>query len=382
MTLGFASRFPSFAVFRGNVATGLRYRLQNMLFLHLDLWPWGSVAAIPTEALTVRGASGGSPRDDSPAEPEGMARSDGFRHEPVLLQEALALLQPSPGKLFVDATLGGGGHAASLLAAGACVLGLDQDEAAIAATGARLAEHEDHFVALRMNFRGIDRVLEETGVGQVDGIIADLGVSSHQIDTAERGFSFQQDGPLDMRMDPRGPRTAADIVNEWGEEELARVFYEYGEEQLSRRAARAIVSRRAQRPFQRTLDLAEVVASVLPRRGKTHPATKIFQALRLELNDELGALRDLLANAPRILKPGGRIVLISFHSLEDRIVKQTFARQSAEWLDRPEWPEPRRNPEYSFRLLTKKPVAPSPEEVSRNPRARSARLRAAERLPS
>jgi len=379
MTQSSAIRFPDAAVLHGTAAAGLRRWLKNILFLHLDLWPWGSVAPIPAQALAARNM-GGMRSDDGLPDPEGALRPGRFQHEPVLVRESLAFLQPSPGKLFIDATLGGGGHASSLLAAGANVLGLDQDEAAIAEAGKRLAGHEDHFVALRMNFRGIGGVLEETGVGRVDGIIADLGVSSHQLDTAERGFSFQQDGPLDMRMDPRGRRTAADIVNECGEEDLARIFFEYGDEHLSRRAARVIVKRRSQRPFHRTLDLAETIASVLPRRGKTHPATKVFQALRLELNDELGALRELLADAPRLLKPGGRIVLISFHSLEDRMVKQTFARQSAEWLDRPEWPEPRRNPDHTLRLLTKKPVEPSAGEISRNPRARSARLRAAERL--
>jgi 16S rRNA (cytosine1402-N4)-methyltransferase len=299
-----------------------------------------------------------------------------------MLREALHFLQPAPGKIFIDATLGGGGHSAALLAAGSAVLGLDQDESAIAAASDRLAEHEEKFVSLRMNYRGLGEVLEEAGVRGVDGILADLGVSSHQVDTADRGFSFQQDGPLDMRLDQRGGRTAADLVNECSEEELARIFFENGEEPFSRRAARAIVKRRALRPFNRTLDLAETVASVLPRRGKMHPATRVFQALRLELNDELGALRQLLEFAPRFLNPGGRIVIISFHSLEDRIVKQTFARQSAAWLDRPEWPEPRCNPDYSMRLLTKKPAEPSGEEVSRNSRARSARLRAAERLPS
>jgi 16S rRNA (cytosine1402-N4)-methyltransferase len=381
MTLTFASRYPDVAALSGNATAGLRRWLFKELFLHLDHWPWGSATVMPISALT-EGGRGGTNRDDAPSDSGGGPQPIRFQHEPVLQQEALAFLQPGPGKLFIDATLGGGGHAAALLAAGATVLGLDQDEAAIAAAGERLAEHEDHFVALRMNFRGIGGVLDETGVGQVDGIIADLGVSSHQLDTAERGFSFQQDGPLDMRMNPGDPRTAADIVNECSEEELARIFFEYGEEHLSRRAARAIVQRRAQRPFHRTLDLAGTIASVLPRRGKAHPATKVFQALRLELNDELGALRELLENAPRLLRPGGRIAVISFHSLEDRVVKQSFARQSAEWLDRPEWPEPRRNPEHSLRLLTKKPVEPSAEEIARNPRSRSARLRAAERLPS
>ncbi len=381
MTLDFASRFPDVARSSGNGAESLRRWLYKVLFLHLDQWPWGPTAVVPISALAERGM-GERRQDDAPPETGGNPRQNRFQHDPVLPHEALAFLRPGPGKLFVDATLGGGGHAASLLAAGATVLGLDQDEAAIAAAGERLAQHEDHFVALRMNFRGIGGVLDESGVGQVDGIIADLGVSSHQLDTAERGFSFQQDGPLDMRMNPGDARTAADIVNECSEEELARIFFEYGEEHLSRRAARAIVQRRAQRPFHRTLDLAGTIASVLPRRGKAHPATKVFQALRLELNDELGALRELLEHAPRLLRPGGRIVVISFHSLEDRIVKQSFARHAAEWIDRPEWPEPRRNPEHSLRLLAKKPVEPSAEEIARNPRARSARMRAAERLPS
>ncbi len=381
MTPTFANPITDVATLSGNAVMGLRRWLSNVLFLHFDLWPWNSVGAIPTQALTVRGMRK-KPQDETPPEPSGTRREYRYQHEPVLLHEALAFLQPAPGKIFIDATLGGGGHAASLLAAGASVLGLDQDLAAIMAAEERLAQHEDHFVALRMNYRSIGEVLEETGVDQVDGIIADLGVSSYQIDTAERGFSFQQDGPLDMRMDSQGARTAADIINENSEEDLARIFFEFGEERLSRRVARVIVKRRALRPFHRTLDLAEVIASVLPRKGKAHPATKVFQALRLELNDELGALRDLLENAPRLLKPGGRIAIISFHSLEDRIVKQTFARQSTEWLDRPEWPEPRRNPDLSFRLLSKKPVEASSEEISRNPRARSARLRAAERLSS
>lgn len=381
MTPIFANPFTDAAALPGSAMMGLRRWLSNTLFLHFDLWPWGSVGAIPTQALTVRGMGRKSP-DEIPPEPSGGRREFRFQHEPVLLQEALTFLQPAPGKIFIDATLGGGGHSASLLAAGACVLGLDQDQAAITAAGERLAHYENQFVALRMNYRRIANVLEETGVNKVDGIIADLGVSSHQLDTAERGFSFQQDGPLDMRMDSHGEKTAADIVNEYDEEELARIFFEYGEERHSRRVARAIVKRRTLRPFHRTLDLADVIASVLPRTGKTHPATKVFQALRLELNDELGALRELLENAPRILRPGGRIAIISFHSLEDRIVKQTFVRQSTEWLDRPEWPEPRRNPDFATRLLTKKPVEASADESSRNPRARSARLRAAEILPA
>jgi 16S rRNA (cytosine1402-N4)-methyltransferase len=284
--------------------------------------------------------------------------------------------------LIVDATMGGAGHTSALLEAGAGVLGLDQDEAAIEAAHERCSEYEERFATLRTNFRDLEAVLQESGVGQVDGILADIGVSSFQLDTAERGFSFQQDGPLEMRMDQRAGITAAEIVNTWSVEELQKLFVEYGEEPLARRAAMAIARRRQQRPFHRTLDLAEVLASALPRRGKTHPATRVFQALRIVVNDELGALKDLLDQAPRCLRPGGRIVLISFHSLEDRIVKHTLQKQSTQWQDRPEWPEPRPNPDYCMRLLTKKPVEPSEEEVSRNPRSRSARLRAAERIVS
>ncbi len=210
--------------------------------------------------------------------------------------------------------------------------------------------------------------------------MADVGVSSFQLDTAERGFSFQQDGPLDMRMNQSAGLTAAEIVNTWSAEELQKIFREYGEEPMARRAATAILRRREQRLFHRTLDLAETLAAALPRRGKAHPATRIFQALRIGVNDELGALKNLLEQAPRCLKPGGRLVLISFHSLEDRIVKHTLQRKATEWLDRPEWPEPRPNPDFSMRLLTKKSVEPSAEEVSLNPRSRSARLRAAERI--
>jgi 16S rRNA (cytosine1402-N4)-methyltransferase len=298
----------------------------------------------------------------------------------VLLREAVELLQPAPGKLFVDATLGGAGHTLALLQAGASVLGLDQDKDALEAARERCAAYEDHLTTLRVNFRHLAAVLEETRVGKVDGILADIGVSSFQLDAAERGFSFQQDGPLDMRMNQSVGLTAAEIVNTWSAEELQKLFREYGEEPMARRAATAIVRRREQHPFERTLDLAETLATALPRRGKTHPATRVFQALRIAVNDELGALTDLLELAPHCLKPGGRLVLISFHSLEDRIVKHTLQRKATEWLDRPEWPEPRPNPDFSMRLLTRKPVEPSAEEVSLNPRSRSARLRAAERI--
>ena len=382
MTAASASLFTYGDSRSDRMGDGLRRWLNKVLFLHLDTWPWAA-AGTPMQTLASRTMHNRPPQlppDREHDDGEKNSPFNRFEHEPVLLHEALSFLQPAPGKLFMDATLGGGGHSAGLLRAGAQVLGFDQDEMAIASATGRLHAHEDCFVALPMNFRRFAEVLDETGVGAVDGILADLGVSSHQIDTAERGFSFQQDGPLDMRMNPHAECTAASIVNEWSAEDMRRIFQECGEEPLARRAATAIVRRRAQRPFLRTLDLADTLATVMPRHGKTHPATKVFQSLRIEVNDELGALRDLLEHAPRLLKPGGRIVIVSFHSLEDRMVKQAFQKRAAEWIDRPEWPEARPNPDLSLRILTKKPISAAPEETSRNPRSRSARLRAAERL--
>lgn len=383
MTAATASLFSHSVSQPERAGIGLRRWLDKVLFLHLDLWPWAA-AGPPTQTLATRNMNNRPPQlpSDHGDDGENLSAASRFEHTAVLLEEALNYLLPAPGKLIMDATLGGGGHSAGLLRAGAQVLGFDQDEVAIANAMERLHAHEDHFVAMPMNFRRFAEVLDESGVGGVDGILADLGVSSHQIDTPERGFSFQQDGPLDMRMNSQAECTAASIVNEWSAEDLRRIFQEYGEEPLARRAATAIVRRRAQRPFLRTLDLAETLASVMPRHGKSHPATRIFQALRIEVNDELGALRDLLEHAPRILKPGGRIVIISFHSLEDRMVKQAFQKRSAEWIDRPEWPEARPNPDCSLRIVTKKPLSASSEEISRNPRSRSARLRVAERLSS
>jgi 16S rRNA (cytosine1402-N4)-methyltransferase len=208
----------------------------------------------------------------------------------------------------------------------------------------------------------------------------DLGVSSHQLDAPERGFSFMRDGPLDMRMDPAGPLCAADLVNTWPEEELARIFYEYGDEKASRRVAKTIIRRRAERPFETTSDLAELVATVIPKRGPASPATRVFQALRIAVNDEMGALESTLDAAHHWLKPGGRLAVITFHSLEDRMVKQFFRRHSDVEIDRPEWPAPRPNPDCHYRLITRKGITASPAEISRNPRSRSAKLRVVERL--
>jgi 16S rRNA (cytosine1402-N4)-methyltransferase len=259
---------------------------------------------------------------------------------------------------------------------------LDQDPVAIAHASARLRGYASRFCALRGNFRRFPELLSEIGVTQFDAILADIGVSSRQLDDASKGFSFMHDGPLDLRMNPDGPMTAADVVNTAAEEELAHIFFESGEEPHARRIARAIVKERAVNAIRTTLELARVVESVSPRKGHRHPATLVFQALRIHVNDELGALQDFLKAAPHWLKPGGRLAIVSFHSLEDRIVKRAFQHYATEFNDRPEWPEPRRNADHLLRVLTRKPVEPTDEEVKANPRSRSSRLRVAERLPS
>ncbi len=301
-------------------------------------------------------------------------------HQPVLPAETLALLAPAPGKLFVDGTLGGGGHSEALLRTGARVIGIDQDPEALAFAGERLAAFGERFTPVRANFAEIGTVLDRLGVPGIDGALLDLGVSSRQLDAPERGFSFQREGPLDMRMNPDSAVTAADLVNTAPAGELEQIFREWGEEHAARRVAAQIVRDRARRPFVTTLDLARSVEKAIARRGPTHPATRVFQALRIAVNRELEVLPAALDAFAQRLNPGGRLAVITFHSLEDRIVKTFFRARSAEWLDRPEWPAPRRNPQFQFHLLTPKPVTASPEEQAQNPRSRSAKLRGAEAI--
>lgn len=303
-------------------------------------------------------------------------------HQPVLLAEVVEWLAPAPGKLFVDGTLGGGGHSAALVAAGAQVIGLDQDGDAIAEATSRLASAGRNFRAVRSNFSEIDRVLDGLGIVQIDGALLDLGVSSHQLDEPTRGFSFQADGPLDMRMDDRQPRTAADLVNTLGGGELERIFFTYGEEPAARRITARIVRDRLTRPFSTTLQLAQAVESVVPRQGRAHPATRVFQALRMAVNGEMEALELGLERFSARLAPGARFGVITFHSLEDRVVKHFFRHRSTEWLDRPEWPAPRRNPDCIFKLITRKAITAGVTELQANPRARSAKLRVVEKSPS
>lgn len=340
-----------------------------------DLMPWGRGTLVTRPGC----GSGGSPEQEPP---ENISRNLPFYHAPVLLREVIDLLQPAPGKLIFDGTLGGGGHSEALLQHGARVVAMDQDSNALRHAEERLKIYSSRFCALRGNFRNFPQIVEETGVSDFDGMLVDIGVSSHQLDDAGRGFSFSKDAPLDMRMDTDSPQSAADLIHTAAEAELVRIFFEYGEEPNARRIARAIVKARTTKRIETTVQLAEIVAGASPKRGKRHPATLVFQALRIAVNDELAALHDFLAAAPRWLKPGGRLAVISFHSLEDRIVKQTLQHLSAPFLDRPEWPEPRKNPDCVLKLVTRKAVQATPHEIELNPRARSAVLRVAERLPA
>ena len=316
--------------------------------------------------------------------PEADAEADtecaDFHHVTVLRDEAVAALQPAEGRILVDATLGGGGHTELMLQRGATVWGIDQDPAARKAARKRLAAYGEHLHIVAGNFRNAADLLAAQGVQQVDGILADIGISSPQVDQAERGFSFLAEGPLDMRMNPAAPRSAADIVNTAAESELADILWQYGEERASRAIARRIVQERAKAPITTTTQLAAIIATVLPRKGKQHPATRSFQALRIAVNDELGALNTLLENGLSLLKSGGRFAIITFHSLEDRAVKHYFDRVTRPEIDRPEWPAPRPNPEYAARLITRKPIVASDAELAANPRARSAKLRVIEKL--
>lgn len=300
-------------------------------------------------------------------------------HRPVLVTETIELLAPRPGSLILDGTCGGGGHSEAILQAGADVLALDRDPDALEFAAARLTNFGNRVTLHHANYRDAASVLDQLGIAQIGGALLDLGVSSRQLENAERGFSLMRNGPLDMRMDPRQELTAAEVVNSYSEEELTRILREYGEEPAARRIASRIVKLRKDGPFRETLALAKAIEKIIGRHGRRHPATQVFQALRMEVNDELGALQAGLVSLTNRVEPGARIAVITFHSLEDRIVKNFFRDRSREFLDRPEWPAPRPNPEFSLRVLTPKPIEPDAIEQRSNPRSRSARLRAAER---
>lgn len=302
-------------------------------------------------------------------------------HLPVLPDETAEWMTAGEGKIIIDGTLGGGGHSELFLAAGAEVIGIDRDPEALAHASERLSRFGARFSTWEGNFSEVlEHPLIKSG-GRADGWLLDLGVSSRQLDSAARGFSFMREGPLDMRMGPSSPRTAAEVVNQWSESELVRIFFEFGEEPKSRRIAAAIAKHREKKPFTTTTELAACIEAAIGRHGKTHPATRVFQAIRMAVNEELESLAAALAAAPRVLKPGGRLAVITFHSLEDRMVKRFLRHRSARFIDDPGWPEPRPNPDFQFELLSRKAIAASEKEISQNPRARSAKLRVARFLP-
>ena len=305
-----------------------------------------------------------------------------FTHKPVLLAEVLEALRPRPGGRYADGTLGGAGHAAAVLAASSpngWLWACDRDGVALEVATQRLAEFAGRFELRRGNYAELSEWIPPASC---DGVLLDLGVSSPQLDVAERGFSFQNDGPLDMRMDTRQPVTAATLLNTESAEEIARIFWEYGDERESRRFARAITHDRELRPFTTTRQLAELIERLSPRGGrKAHPATRVFQALRIAVNDEIGSLKRGLAGAVKILKPGGRLAVITFHSLEDRVVKR-FSRERARdyTFVGEDVPELRTACVPEMTLVNRKAIMPGEAELAENPRSRSAQLRVMEKI--
>jgi len=308
-----------------------------------------------------------------------------FHHVPIMLPEVMELLKPERGGLFVDGTLGGGGHSEGILSrlSSGRLYGIDRDGNAIAAASARLAPFGDKFKAIRGNFFDMKELLMAEGVSGVDGILLDLGVSSHQLDTPERGFSYHEDAPLDMRMDDRAALSAYDVVNGYGVEELAGIIKDYGEERFAFRVANAIAREREKQPINSTVQLAEIIKSAIPaanRREGPHPARRTFQAIRIEVNGELAELGRAIENAHDLLNPGGVLAVITFHSLEDRIVKQAFKKFETPCTCDPRAPMCTCGKVPTAKILTKKPLAPGDDELEINPRSRSSKLRGIQKL--
>jgi len=305
----------------------------------------------------------------------------GDYHLPVLPDEVAHWMAAGPDRFIIDGTLGGGGHSEGFLRDGASVLGVDRDPEALAHARSRLASFGARFTTWEGNFSQVREIPALHDGPLADGLLLDLGVSSRQLDSAARGFSFMREGPLDMRMGPSSPRSAAEVVNDWPQADLVRILFEFGEEPKARRIASAIVARRAVRLFETTTDLAACIEQSVGRHGRTHPATRAFQAIRMAVNEELESLAAALAASPHVLKPGGRLLVITFHSLEDRLVKRFLRHRSSPFVDDPSWPAPRPNPDLTFQLLSRKAIAAGPAETARNPRSRSAKLRVAQLLP-
>ncbi|NLM51378.1 MAG: 16S rRNA (cytosine(1402)-N(4))-methyltransferase RsmH [Firmicutes bacterium] len=307
-----------------------------------------------------------------------------FAHKPVLLEETLAVLAPQPGEIFVDGTVGGGGHSREILKKilpGGRLIAIDQDSNALQAAASNLRQYAHAITFVQRNFSELDKILAELGVEAVDGILFDIGVSSHQLDESERGFSYQADSRLDMRMNQNDKITAADLVNKLDAKSLARIIRDFGEELWAKRIAEFIVHRReTQGPIETTGQLVEIIKAAIPakaRRRGPHPARRTFQALRIAVNDELNVLEKGLQTAIKALRPGGRLAVITFHSLEDRIVKKILQNAAAGCVCPPGLPQCACGQKPEIKILTKRPLQASMQEIKENPRARSAKLRAA-----
>ena len=308
-----------------------------------------------------------------------------FHHVSVLLEECIEGLAIKPDGIYVDGTLGGAGHSSRIAAklTTGRLIGIDRDNVALEAAAERLRPFEDRVTLVHANFCDMDQALQELGIDKVDGILLDLGVSSPQLDDGQRGFSYMTDAPLDMRMNGEDIRDARQIVNTWSYEELKRILYDYGEERFAPRIAAAICRRREQAPIETTLELVDVIKSAMPAsalREKQHPAKRSFQAIRIAVNDELGAVETVMKKAVPLLNPGGRLAVITFHSLEDRIVKNAMAEAAKGCTCPPSFPVCVCGKKPQVRIVTRKPIVSGEEELERNPRARSAKLRICEKL--
>ncbi len=308
-----------------------------------------------------------------------------FRHVSVLFKESIEALKIKSDGIYADGTLGGGGHSHGILSAseGCHLIGIDQDKEAIAAATKRLSEFSDRVTIVNRNFSEIKNILSELNIEKIDGAVLDLGVSSYQLDNAERGFSYMHDAALDMRMNISSPKTAYEVVNSYSCEELTRIFYEYGEEKWSKRIAEFICERRREKPIETTFELVDIIKAAIPKKARMdggHPAKRVFQAIRIEVNNELGILEQSVRDFTSCLKKGGRLAIITFHSLEDRIVKKTFQEMAKGCICPKEFPVCMCGRKPEIKIISRKPVLPSEKEIEENSRSKSAKLRIAEKL--